>query len=64
MDYKDLSLNSCKELIWKNKGINLGWNIGMAYTRMVDSTIMRTSISPFLNLVCDLPSTPKFSILT
>jgi hypothetical protein len=64
LDYKDLSLNSCREFVWKNKGINSSKNIVMAYTIMVDYIVMKTSISPFSNPLCDLPSTPKFSILT
>jgi hypothetical protein len=64
LDYKDLTLNSCREYVWKNRGINWGWNAGMVDTIMVDSTVMRTDMSSFLNPCYDLASISKFSILT
>ncbi len=56
-------LNSCKESIWKNRGINSGWNVGMVDTIMVNSTIMRIGMSPFSNPCCHLASISNFSIL-
>jgi len=47
LDYKDLSLNSYREFVWKNKGINSGRNVGMANTIVLDFIVMRINMSPF-----------------
>jgi hypothetical protein len=63
LDYKELTLNSCRESVWKNRGINWGWNARMADTIVVDFTVMRMDMSPFSNPCYDLASISKFSIL-
>jgi hypothetical protein len=44
---------------WKNMGINLGWNVGIDDTMIVDSIVMTTCMSPFSKPFFDFDSMPK-----
>jgi hypothetical protein len=40
-------MNYLVESMWRNKGINLGWNAIIDDTMVVDSIVMTTCMSPF-----------------
>jgi hypothetical protein len=50
--------------MWKNMGTNLGWNVGIDDTMVIDSNVMTTCISPFSKPLLDFHSMPKSSTFT
>jgi hypothetical protein len=52
------------ESMWKNMGTNLGWNLGIDDTTVIDSIVMTISMSPFSKPLLDFDSMPKFSTFT
>jgi hypothetical protein len=50
--------------MWKNMGINLGWNARIDDTMVVDSIVMTTCISFFSKPLLDFDSMLKISTLT
>jgi hypothetical protein len=50
--------------MWKNMGTNLGWNVGIDDTMIVDSIVMTTCMSPFSKPLLDFDSMPKNFTLT
>ncbi len=51
-------------IMWKNMGINSGWNVRINDTMVVNSIVMTTCMSPFSKPLLDFDPMPKFSTLT
>jgi hypothetical protein len=49
------------ESMWKNIGIDLGWNVGIDHTMVVGSIEMTTCMAPFSKPLLDFDSMPKIS---
>jgi hypothetical protein len=52
------------ESMWKNMGINLGWNARIDDTMVIDSIIMTTCMSYFLKPLLNFDLMPKKFTLT